>query len=498
MPDLIELLRGSDIRLQGSYGSERACSLINRAEALAETLVRENAKCAGVRMDNGFEWLCADLACMQAGIAVVPIPAFFSTAQLLHVVRKAGIDTMLGSREGLDPDFMNSGRDPVQMARMPRDRASRRVAPGIAKITFTSGTTGRPRGVCLTLGQQESVASALAVQTSGLALRKHLCVLPLAVLLENVAGVYAAMMSGMDIAVPSLAEIGLSGSCRFDPALLYRAIQKYRPDSLILLPQMLKSLVAWLRHHGKRPEGLRFVAVGGARTAAELILDARSLGMPVYEGYGLSECCSVVALNLPGADLPGSVGHPLPGREVRVTKDGEIEIRVPEGIHYLGLDRDESAWLHTGDLGKLDEAGFLHVQGRCKQVLVNSFGRNISPEWVESELLAQPGVMQAMVFGDHCPALCALIVPHPGSDAPFVEASVRRCNASLPDYARIAAYRIVEPFSLTNMQLTANGRIRRSAVMSAHRKTVDALHEEVEALFAGGNYGLLSATYPEN
>ncbi len=377
-------------------------------------------------------------------------------------------------------------------------KTGRRVPAGIAKVTFTSGTTGTPKGVCLSSEQQQSVAAILAAQTAKLGLRRHLCVLPLAVLLENVAGAYAALLSGADIVLPRLAEVGLRGSCGFDPGILFAAIERFRPDSMILLPQMLKALVRWLKASGKRVEALKFVAVGGARTAAELILEARALGLPVYEGYGLSECCSVVALNLPGADCPGSVGRPLPGREIRISSTGEIEIRAPHGVRYLGQQRSRAGWISSGDLGAVDKAGFLHVHGRCTQLLVNAFGRNISPEWVESELLAHPGVLQAMVLGDNQPALGALLVPTPGSDKRLLTASVNRCNASLPDYARIAAYRTVEPFSVTNGQLTPNGRIRRKTVLDTHRAIIKALHQEIEALFAGGNHDLLPQAHRGN
>jgi len=232
---------------------------------------------------------------------------------------------------------------------------------------------------------------------------------------------------------------------------------------VIFLPQMLAALVAALENGAPAPRSLRFAAVGGAKVSAALLTRARALGLPVYEGYGLSECASVVSLNLPGADRLGSVGRPLGHARVRIDQ-GEIVVHTGD------------AWLPTGDLGSVDADGYLYIDGRRKHVLITSFGRNVSPEWPEAELLAGRAIAQAAVFGEARPRLCALLVPAPGAPDEAVEAQVYAANERLPDYARIGAWlRADEPFTPQNGFATANGRARREALWLAYGERLDAV-----------------------
>jgi long-subunit acyl-CoA synthetase (AMP-forming) len=263
----------------------------------------------------------------------------------------------------------------------------------------------------------------------------------------------------MEIGLPPLAEAGLRGSSSFDAHACLAAIERWEAHSVILLPQMLAALAAALEHRAPRPRALRFAAVGGAKVSPALLARARALGLPAYEGYGLSECASVVSLNLPGADRPGSAGRPLPHATVHI---------VDREIHVGNLA--------TGDLGRIDADGYLHVEGRRKHVLITSFGRNVSPEWPEAELLAGRAIAQAAVFGEARARLCALVVPAPGASDEAVEAQVRAANARLPDYARIGAWlRADAPFTPQNGHATANGRARRDALWQAYGERLDAV-----------------------
>ena len=432
--------------------------MIRRLAAALER-ARPRPRVAGVFLDNGPDWLAIDLAAQKAGVTLVPLPAFFTAAQCAHAVQASGMDSLFGRLPGFEPAGDLEG---LPWSR--RDAAPVRLLPGIAKITFTSGTTGTPKGVQLGAEQQWSVARSVAEATRSLGIRRHLCLLPLPVLLENVAGAYAAHLAGAQLCAPPLAECGVQGGAGFDAAACLAALERWEPHSVILLPQMLLSLVGLLESGARRPASLRFAAVGGAKVSPALIIRARAAGLPVYEGYGLSECASVVSLNLPGADRPGSAGRPLPHAEVRIA-DREIHVGTGGG------------WLATGDLGRLDEDGFLHVEGRRKHVLITSFGRNVSPEWPEAELLAGGAIAQAAVFGEARPRLCALIVPAAAQvpDA-LIEAQVRAANARLPDYARIGRWmRADAAFTPQNGLATANGRVRRDAVWQIYGARLDGI-----------------------
>jgi len=474
-----------------------ATALLDRAAIIADQLGRAGARCAGVRQDNGIDWLCIDLACILAGIPLVPIPLFFTAGQIAHIVAETGMDALFGSTTGVESAFADF-RPAAGMGWISGPHRQVSIAAGVAKVTFTSGTTGKPKGVCLSLHQQELTASVLAERTGSLGIDTHLSVLPLAVLLENVAGVYGAIFSGADVVLPPLAVTGLTGSSGFCADELMKCLRSNQPSSIILLPQILKSLVKLMRASREKLSGLKYVAVGGARCAPELIHAARALGLPVFEGYGLTECASVVAVNVPEADKPGSVGRPLGHRSVRLGEGGEIEVQCPEGVTYLGHAPIDSGWLETGDLGYLDADGFLYVNGRLKQLVITAFGRNVSPEWVESELLAEPEVLQTAVFGDDLPVLAALVVAAPMAGAADVEQAITRCNSRLPDYARIGAHKIVDPFTTASGQLTANGRVCRSAIEARHRVSLDDLYHEVTSQFSGAHHDVLPRTHSAN
>jgi long-subunit acyl-CoA synthetase (AMP-forming) len=441
--------------------------LAQRAARVAAALqaMRPRVQVLGVLADNGADWVAVDRAAQRSGITLVPLPAFFTAAQLAHAVQVSRMDTLfcqeasaaqvLGFTPAGIPDGMPWHRRSVE----PRDDA-----PRSSKITFTSGTTGAPKPVHLSAREQWRVARSLRDALVPLGLRRHLCLLPLAVLLENVAGVYAAEIAGAQCCVPPLAEVGMQGAASFDAAACLAAIERWEAESVILLPQMLAALTSALEAGAPIPRRLRFAAVGGARTAPAMLERARRAGLPAYEGYGLSECASVVTLNHPGADRPGSVGRPLAHALVRV-EHGEIQVKR------------RGRWFSTGDLGRLDAEGFLYVEGRRKNVLITSFGRNVSPEWPEAELISGPAIAQAAVFGESRAHLCAVLV---AASAALPDATLERqvdaANARLPDYAQVRRWvRAQASFTSQNGLATANGRPRREAIWRTYGGRLDAL-----------------------
>jgi len=450
--------------------------LLTEVDAFAQRLSALGTRILSTLLDNGAQWIVADLATLRAGVVHVPLPTFFTPAQIAHACNAAGIDTVL------TVPFAAHALEALGFAAVADTSADgtalcvRRVAPpslppDTAKISFTSGTTGTPKGACLTASGTLEVAASIARATEGLGITRHLCALPFAVLLENVAGVLAPLSRGGTCVVLPCRQVGLLGSSSFDARLLHQAVLEHRTNSLILLPQMLRAWSGWLRDVGQRaPHSLELIAVGGATVGARTLAEARALGLPAYEGYGLTEGLSVQTLNLPGADRPGSVGRPLRHARVRISAGGEVEIGGTLFAGYLNETPREQAWWPTGDLGHIDDDGFLHVSGRSRNVLITSFGRNVSPEWVETALRSEPAIAQAVVLGDGEPALHAVVWPvRPEcSDRELAEAIVS-ANAHLPDYALMAAFvRARVPFDTEHGMATANGRARRDSVAARH------------------------------
>jgi long-subunit acyl-CoA synthetase (AMP-forming) len=449
-------------------------------KVLQETAMRaERLRAAGCRrvaiaLDNGLDWALWDLAVLQAGLVCVPLPAFFSPSQLAHVLDSSGIDTLIVDDSQA---FMPLGFGPAsaQLARRRVD-APPALPDGTLKITFTSGTTGQPKGVCLDAACMMAVAHSLRQASEPCSIERHLCVLPLATLLENIAGMYAPLLAGAVVEMMPMEEIGFSGASRFDVERSLGSLQRSQPHSLILVPQLLLVLVTAAEQGAMLPASLRFIAVGGGRVAPALLRRAERLGLPVYEGYGLSECASVVCLNTPDARRIGSVGRPLPHVEVRIGAAGEVLLRGPRMRAYLGEAPLHSEWLDTGDLGHFED-GFLILRGRSKHQFITSYGRNVNPEWVESELVQQAPIAQAWLHGEALPANVAVLVPR-RDDLPdnALQAAVDAVNRELPDYARIHRWlRADEAFTSGNGLATANARLCREALLSRYRGAIDGL-----------------------
>lgn len=455
--------------------------LATEVERLRTSLEALKSCVVATLMDNSPAWIVADLAIAQAGLVHVPLPVFFTQEQIAHALRSAGVDALLTSTAvaaawpGAPVTSVEVARETLALVRLPF--APVPMPAGTAKMTFTSGTTGAPKGVCLGAPAMDRVADGLVEAMAPLYIERHLCALPFAVLLENIAGVMAPLRHGATCTVLPLARLGFKGSSSFDPAAFHAVVARHEPHSLILLPQMLRVWTAYLAHNGQRaPASLKLVAVGGAAVGVKLIQAARAFGIPAHEGYGLSEGASVQTLNLPGADRPGSAGRVLPHARLRVAADGEIEIAGSLFSGYLGDSATPPEWLPTGDLGTVDADGFLHIGGRKKHLLITAFGRNVSPEWVETMLRSESAIAHAVVFGEAQPALSAVLWPvSTAVDDTALQAAVDAANASLPDYARVRHWtRGRAEFNVATGMATANGRPRREDIFQLHAEALAA------------------------
>jgi pyrroloquinoline quinone (PQQ) biosynthesis protein C len=398
--------------------------------------------------DHGIASCVADIALLEAGIPALPLPGFFTADQKSHALRQSGATAILSA---VDVTLLDSP-DVV-------------LHPGTAKISFTSGSTGTPKGICLSAAHMLGVAQAVVNTLGDAHAGRHLALLPPAILLENVAGFYATLLAGGTYVALPQAQVGLTDLFSPDFGLMARVIAAQAITSLILVPDYLLGLVAVMEASGLRLPLLTLVAVGGARIAPALLGRAAVVGLPVRQGYGLTECASVVTLERPGETIRGSVGGSIGYNALRLAPDGEILIDGPTCLGRIG-EPTMTGPLHTGDIGRIDADDRLWIEGRKSNLIITAHGRNIAPEWVESQLLAQPAIAQAMVHGEGAAALGALIVPR--SATADIAGAVAAANALLPVYARVAAWRVVAPFTPLNGHLTGNGRLRRAAIAQAH------------------------------
>ncbi|MFP6850086.1 MAG: AMP-binding protein [Pseudomonas sp.] len=465
---------GNAIALREGAQQLSYAQLLNEVAQRSQQLQQLGARRIALALDNGIDWVLWDLATLHAGLVCVPVPGFFSSSQQVHVLDSAGIDCLISPDSTL---FSALGFSSSAAGVLQRPRAMVSELPaGTCKITYTSGTTGQPKGVCLDVATQLAVAQSLVQASASCQVARHLCVLPLATLLENIAGVYAPLLAGAKIELMPMAQIGLLGASQFDLPRFLGALGQAQPNSLILLPQLLLALVSAAERGLPVPNSLRFIAVGGGRVASQLLQRAEALGLPVFEGYGLSECASVVCLNTPEQRQIGTVGQPLPHLQVRLGADGEVQVKGPRLLGYLGEPGTAEEWLGTGDLGHL--AGpFLVLHGRKKHQFITAFGRNVNPEWVEAELVQQLPIAQAWLHGEAMPGNVAVLVPRFASttDSQLAEA-VAAANLSLPDYARVHHWlRAEAPFSSANELATSNGRLRRNALLNHYQNAVEQL-----------------------
>jgi long-chain acyl-CoA synthetase len=472
--------------LEDRHGSLSLGTLLERCTELSVLLKAQQCQFVALYADNSSAWVSVDLACQQASICLVPIPTFFSQKQIAHVFNTVAIDLVICdsaidfiTASGLDLDARGAtvfGQ--LQLLFIERPETGLSLPQGTEKITFTSGSTGQPKGVCLSAEQQFIQASALA-DTVALEKPRHLCLLPLSTLLENIAGVYAPLIAGGQVIIPSLAEVGFQGSSNIDPQLFCATIGRYQPNSIIVTPQLLVLMVAAVAQGWTAPTSLTFVAVGGGRVSAQLMAQAHKCNIPAYEGYGLSECASVVSLNTSTNSRVNSSGKTLAHLQVKIL-DGEI---IVTGNAMLGYAGQPDSWhqqhIYTGDLGSLNSAGYLTVTGRKKNLLISSFGRNINPEWVESQLLANIALADVVVFGDERPYCVALVYPRdPRLTDSEIQFFIDSVNHSLPDYARILRWqRLPGALSSKPGLLTDNGRPVRSAITAAHKALLNALYD---------------------
>ena len=370
----------------------------------------------------------------------------------------------------------------------------------IAEIVFTSGTTSIPKGVVLTHENIMADVLALASITPEREDWRLLSLLPFSHMFEQTVGHFIPLEKGGTIYYPS----SLSSTA------IIEACHRHRIVSIVAVPALITNLLraierevrrrgnwsSWesrhrlsnylpfnaRRHlfsgfHRRLGGSLRFLISGGARLDTAVGEAWQRMGVHVIEGYGVTECAPVISCDAFDSQIPGSVGHPLPGIHVRLSDEGEVQvhgINVMQG-YWRNPDATRSAftkdgWYRTGDLAAIDEAGRLHIKARLKEMIVLPNGLNVFPDDIEAVLARNEAVRECVVLGvthgSGDTRLTALIVPStPSADRLAAEreaiAAVRETNALLAPHQRINDVRL---WPSRDFPRTALGKVKRFAV----------------------------------
>lgn len=475
MHEIIEAVSRFDRVYDGATFISDGRATLTRAGFAARAYSVASALCPlperiGILAENGIDWAVAQIGGWIAGKVVVPLPLFFSTEQLGHIVRDAGLThavttvstAKLAAELGLtSTNTFHADRKPAFESR-----------PGAGQIVYTSGSTGRPKGVRLGLDQIDASARMLAQASHAGKSDTYLSILPLPLLLETIGAICVPLVSGARVRFEALLSATV---LKGHVAHINEAIERHKPTSTILVPELLSAWIADLERRGVKPaESLRFVAVGGAPVPEDVSRRAWSLGIPVYEGYGLSECCSVVCLNRSGERKPGTVGRPL--KELNVVIDnGEIVVDGPTVMQGYLNGAAHSGPYRTGDLGEIDGDGYIRVHGRVDNQIATSLGRSICPEWIETMLIGDPRFASVAVTLNAASLPTVVIIPTSkgaawlshASSSEVLRAIAERCDKA-PAYALPKAFvAFSREEAISRGLLTGNGRFNRKALRAA-------------------------------
>ncbi len=413
-----------------------------------------------------------------------------------------------------------------------------------ACLIYTSGTGGAPKGVMLSHGAILSNAAGAGrlFRDLGLENAVFLSFLPLSHAYEHTAGQFFPMAIGAEIyyaegadtlaanmaearptlmtAVPRLYEalhrrilraVARSGGLqkKLFASTLALGIRKYEAPGALSMVERITDLAleVLVRRKVRRRFGGRLKAMisGGAALNYDIALFFTALGVRILQGYGQTEAAPVVSCNPPGKVKLTTVGPPLAGVEVRIAEDGEILVKgelVMQGYWNNEKATDEAlrdGWLHTGDIGAIDDDGYLEITDRKRDIIVNSGGDNVSPQRVEGILCLRPEIAQALVYGDRRPHLVALVV----ADAELIKLhaaakgrkrdlaavagdeglrsalgeAVTRANQDLSAIEQVKRFALAsEPFSIDNGEMTPTLKIRRHAILARYRETLEELY----------------------
>ena len=561
------MLRKTEIGWQPVSAHEFAAKVSGVIQALRSWGLCRGDRVA-ILSENRHEWVVADFACMLLGAVVVPIYTTLTPEQTNYILLDSGARAVfVSSQKHLEKVLSILQNTSVEKVAVMDDVADARaikmsslMQPAgevqleaadcnatpdqLATIIYTSGTTGTPKGVMLTHG---NLAANINYSLRDFGFGSGMtCVsfLPLSHVTARSVDL-GLLYCGVTLAhLPQIDQ-------------LPQALRELRPNILLSVPRVYekihsqvvltaskfpkKEIYRWAigvgRAHrneilaGKTPRSLSWKLAdklvfskvragiggrvdcfisGGAPLGRDLAEWYADIGIRICEGYGLTETSPVIAVNTPYFHRLGSVGKPLGNVEVRIAEDGEILVRGPSVFRaYWNKPRETSEaftedWFKTGDIGRIDENGFLYVTDRKKDLLKTSGGKFIAPQPIESSLKHYPWIAEAVVVGDRRKFPAVLIVPNfaavenyarmeglafssrqeliaiAGVQARYADI-VRSVNEDLAQFERLKKFRLVsEELSSANGTLTASLKIRRRAIEEHFKREIEEMYAEGE------------------
>jgi long-chain acyl-CoA synthetase len=508
------------------------------AAALVEAGIAPGDR-VGLLAENRLEWLVADMAIMTAGAVNVPPHAPLTAAQIQFQLADAGVRWLFVStraqadkvrqvraqlprlegyvlfeRDPASPylptweGFLQRGR--TALARVHGEleqREQQLTCDSLATIMYTSGTTGNPKGVMLTHGNLLSNAAGV------LRIAPHkpddvvLNWLPFSHIYARLCDHYMNLLAGISVCLAESAET------------VVQNLEDVQPTHLSSVPRFYEKVYAAVstsdpaetarrlrRLFGPRMD---WMTSGGAPLPVAIAEAYHRAGLMLLQGYGLTESSPVISFNNKEHFKLATVGLPLPGVEVRIAPDGEVLTRGPHVMKGYWNNPEATAeavrggWLYTGDLGKLDEEGFLQITGRKKELLVMSNGKKVVPSYLEGLLLGDPCIDQAVVHGEGRNFLTALLVPNwdnvrnvlaaegvtLAEDAQartqqhevvaLLDQRVRNQLADVSNAEQVRKFIVLpQPFSVAAEEMTVSLKLRRNVVLDKYAGQLDALYQE--------------------
>ncbi|MFR0675295.1 AMP-binding protein [Enterobacterales bacterium AW_CKDN230030176-1A_HGKHYDSX7] len=412
-PRLIDAVGGHSRTLDGHTVYRRVMAL--GAHLQAHGVSREAT--VGIVMGNSADWVVADLACLVFGYTTLPLPLGFSRYQAEFLAEQCGAflvdaagQATLQDKWALDTAALDIITvEEATGADLPAIEPPRSHDPAwVCKVIHTSGTTSRPKGVKQSLRGLDVMLRSLLERVPAPHHQHYLSLVPMSLLIEQVTAVYLPLLSGGTVrflpqGTPLIGEPGCDLSSLLDSVRACNATAMTVPPAMLEVIEMRIARDPGLLEHLRKHV---HITTGGAPVDARRLQRLQDQGLSVHEGYGLSENGSVICVSTPQARRIGSVGRPLAHVQVRINDQQHIEISSPSlFLGYSWVDPSactvgDDGWLDTGDIGRLDDDGYLYVSGRAKNLLCLPNGRNVSPEPVELAFRAQPGVTDAVLLLD--------------------------------------------------------------------------------------------------